>query len=79
MLHQLIQKIGTRLPGWKRRIFSYPGRELLVKSILTSIPTYFLTVYPLPKWGISKIDRFRRGLFWKGHDLDNLRGHCPIN
>jgi hypothetical protein len=41
MLYQLIQKIGNRLPGWKRSYFTYPGRELLVKTVLSSLPTYF--------------------------------------
>jgi hypothetical protein len=48
-LHLLIQKIGNKLPCWKRGFLSYPGRELLVKSILTVIPTYFLIVYKMSK------------------------------
>jgi hypothetical protein len=34
-LQHLIQKIGNRLPGWKRNLLYYPGRELLVKSVLS--------------------------------------------
>jgi hypothetical protein len=80
MVYQLIQKIGGRLPGWKREFFSYPGRELLVKSVLSSIPTYFLSIFPLPKWGFSKIDRFRRGFLWKGKDHQHVKGgHCLVN
>jgi hypothetical protein len=39
MVPPLVQKIGNRLPGWKRNMLTYPGRELLVKTILSSMPT----------------------------------------
>jgi hypothetical protein len=80
MVYKLIQKIGDRLPGWKRDFSSYPGKELLINYVLSSLPTYFLTVFPLPKWGFSKIDRFQRGFLWKGKDHNNVRGdHCLVN
>jgi hypothetical protein len=41
-------------------LLSYPGRELLVKSVLSSMPMHFLTVYELPKWAIRERDRFKR-------------------
>jgi hypothetical protein len=47
--YPLVQKIGSRLPGWKRDFLSYPGRELLVKIVLSSMPTYWLTVLNLIK------------------------------
>jgi hypothetical protein len=39
MVLPLVQKIGNRLPGWKRNMLTYRGRELLVKTILSSMPT----------------------------------------
>jgi hypothetical protein len=61
MLQQLIQKIGNRLPGWKRKYLTYPGRELLVKMVLSAMPTHYLMVFKMPKWAIAGVDRFRRG------------------
>jgi hypothetical protein len=79
MLQPVIDKIGSRFPGWKN-FFSYPGRELLVKSVLSAMPTYFLTVHKMTKWGISKIDRFRRSFLWRGEDPDKVKGgHCLVN
>jgi hypothetical protein len=60
MFHSVIQKIGSRLPGWKKDFLTYPEKELLVKVVLSAMQTYFLTVYKMPKWGISRIDKFRR-------------------
>jgi hypothetical protein len=42
MLQPVIQKIGNKLPGWKRNLLSYPGKELLVKIVLSTMPTFFL-------------------------------------
>jgi hypothetical protein len=49
LLHPLIQKIGDRLLGWKKNFLSYPSRELLVKTVLYALPTFFLTVFKMPK------------------------------
>jgi hypothetical protein len=60
MFQLVIQKIGGRLPGWKRNFMCYPGRELLVKTVLSAMPTYFMTVFKMLKWAHSKIDKYRR-------------------
>jgi hypothetical protein len=59
MIMSLVQKIGNGLPGWKRNMFTYPGRELLVKTVLSAMPTYFFTAYKLPRWAKKEIDRYR--------------------
>jgi mannosylglycoprotein endo-beta-mannosidase len=74
----LVDKIGARLPGWKGRLLTRAGRLALVNSVLTSIPVYYMTSFPLSKWAIKKIDRIRRNFLWKGKD-DPRRGHCPVN
>jgi hypothetical protein len=79
-LQPLVQKIGNRLPGWKRNLLSYLGRELLVKIVLSSMPTHFLIVYGLPQWVIKEIDRYRRSFFWRCEDPDRVQGgHCLVN
>jgi hypothetical protein len=61
MVEPLVQKIGNILLGWKSNLISIPGRELLVKFVLSAMPTFFMLVFKLPKWAITKIDRFKRG------------------
>lgn len=56
----LIDKIGARLPGWKGHLLNKARRLTPVKSVLSSIPTYHITVFPLSKWAIKGIDRIRR-------------------
>jgi hypothetical protein len=80
MLQPVIEKIGKRLPGWKKNFFSYPGRKLLINSVLSTMPTYFLTVHKMPNWGLSKIDKYRRNFLWKGENPDKVKGgHYLVN
>jgi hypothetical protein len=59
---------------------SYPRRELLVKSVLSTMSTYFMTVFKMPKWAHSRIDKFRRSFLWKVDDPERVKGdHCLIN
>jgi hypothetical protein len=49
----LIDKVAGKLPGWKGRMLNKTGRLTLVNSILSSIVTYHMTVFPLSKWTIN--------------------------
>lgn len=76
----MVQKVANRMLGWKKNFLTYLGRELLVKSVLSAMPTFFLTVFKMPKWAFTQIDRFRWSFLWKGQDPDNVKGgHCPVN
>jgi len=62
----LIERIGQRLPAWKGRWLNKAGRLTLVSSVLSSMPTYHLTVFPLAAWEKKKkVDKIRRWFFWK--------------
>ena len=48
-----------------------------MRTVLSSIPTYFLTVFNLQKWAIKQIDKIRRIFLWKG-EADVGGGHCLV-
>lgn len=79
-LQPLVDKVGSRIPGWKGRFFTSAGREVLVKSALTATPIYHLSVLPQNKWLYKRIDRLRRAFLWKGDDPDNVGSRsCLLN
>lgn len=59
----LIHKLARNLPAWKGKLLNKAGRLSLVNMVLSSIPTYHLTIFPLKKWAIKKIDKIRRNFF----------------
>ncbi|KAJ1686434.1 hypothetical protein LUZ63_017824 [Rhynchospora breviuscula] len=63
---QLIDKVALRLSGWKRGLISRAGRIVLASSVLSMIPIFFMSIFKLPSWVITQIDRIRRNFIWKG-------------
>jgi hypothetical protein len=75
----LIKRVGNRLSGWKKNLLAYPRREVLVKMVLSAMPTHFLTVYKLLKWAEQEIDRLHRSFLWRGDTPDKVKsGHCLV-
>jgi peptidoglycan/LPS O-acetylase OafA/YrhL len=48
------------LPGWKGKLLTKSGHLMLVQSVLSAIPSYHMTEFPLSKWAIKRIHRIRR-------------------
>lgn len=65
-MQPLLDRIAAKLLAWKGKLLERTGRLTLVRSILTSMPVHFLTVFALKKWAVKKIDKLRRGFLWKG-------------
>jgi mannosylglycoprotein endo-beta-mannosidase len=55
-----------RLDGWKGAVLSIGGRTMLIKACLSSIPTYCMSMYLLPKTIVKRMDRTRKRFFWPG-------------
>lgn len=73
----LIDKVAARLPTWKGRLMNKSERVVLLNKLLSSIPVYFLSVIPLKRWAIKKIDKVRRNFLWKG-EIEANGGHCLV-
>lgn len=76
----LIDKIGARLAGWKGKHFTRAGRVVLARSVLSSMVTYYLTIFILPKWVLRRIDKIRRNFIWmKGTADPGMTSHPLVN
>ena len=45
----LIDRVLGRIRGWKEKLLSYGGREVLLKAVIQAIPSYAMSVFKLPK------------------------------
>jgi hypothetical protein len=46
---------------------------VLLNSVLTSIPLYYLSLYKVPSWCIIQIDKIHRVFLWAGVDKGSNR------
>jgi hypothetical protein len=62
----LIEKVEKRLNNWSFRWLSRAGRLTLKKSILESIPFYWMPLALIPKGILEKIRKFCERFIWSG-------------
>lgn len=60
----LIEKIHSRLAGWKVNLLSHAGRAVMIRSVLMSIPVYCMSVEKLPKKTVGEINGIMRKFLW---------------
>ena len=49
--NDIIEKMGRKLAGWKKMYLSKGGRLTLIKSTLSNLPMYFMSLFPIPVSG----------------------------
>jgi hypothetical protein len=62
----IIEKIERRLASWKRLYLPKGGRITFIKSTLSNLPTYFMSLFPLPTSVANRIEKFQRDFLWGG-------------
>ena len=66
----MIGRFEKRLSGWKAAYLSKGGRITLIKSVLSSIPTYFLSLFPLPASVANRLEALQRSFLWGSFGSD---------
>jgi hypothetical protein len=62
----IIEKMERRLAGWKRLYLSKGGKVTLIKSTLSNLPTYFLSLFPIPVDVARRLEKIQRDFLWSG-------------
>ena len=66
----IIEKIERRLVGWQKMYLSKGGHLTLLKSTLSSLPTYYLSLFPIPVSVAKRIECIQRNFLWGGMGED---------
>uniref|UniRef100_A0A2N9I8S1 Reverse transcriptase domain-containing protein n=1 Tax=Fagus sylvatica TaxID=28930 RepID=A0A2N9I8S1_FAGSY len=62
----VLEKMGRKLAGWKKLYLSKGARLTLIKSTVSSLPIYFLSLFPIPASVNRQIERLQREFLWGG-------------
>lgn len=60
----ILEKFTSRLNSWKGRMLSQAGRVVLIKSVLHSLPIYFMATAKFPVLVTQAINKLVRAFFW---------------
>ena len=66
-------RVWQRIQNWKSRMLSKARKEVLLKSVVQSIPSYVMSVFLLPLNLCAELERMMNS-FWWGNNDDNHRG-----
>ena len=76
-LQPLLDSFGKKTAGWKVRWIPISGRLILVKVVLSALPTFQLLAIDILKLVIKEIDRLRRDFLWSATDQTS-GGKCLV-
>nr|XP_016449022.1 PREDICTED: uncharacterized protein LOC107774064 [Nicotiana tabacum] len=65
--NSVIEKCEKKLARWKFQYLSLGGRLTLINSDLDSLPTYMMSLFPIPAGVTERLDRLRRSFLWQGN------------
>ena len=56
----ILEKVEKRVLGWKRLYLSKGERVILLKSTLSSLPTYFLSLFSMSTSVANRLEKIQR-------------------
>ncbi|CAL5417851.1 unnamed protein product [Camellia sinensis] len=65
----VLDTIRVRLSGWKRKMLSFAGRLTLIKSVLSSLPVYYLSLFKMPDGVAREVEKLEAAFLWGGNGL----------
>ena len=64
------ERFCKRLALWKRQYMSKGGRLTLIRSTLSNMPTYLMSLFHLPKGVKLRLEKIQRDFLWGGGNLE---------
>lgn len=56
------------------RLLTYARRLILVNSVCSAIPVFYMCTLKVPPTVIDQVDKYRKGCLWNGGDLSKKWG-----
>ncbi|XP_016185754.1 uncharacterized protein LOC107627434 [Arachis ipaensis] len=67
----IIDKVEEKLSLWKAKVLNKAGKLVFIKSMLNSLPVYYLSLYKMPKAVAEKLISLQRKFLWSKEEGRN--------
>lgn len=67
----VLEKYEKKIANWKSQYLSLGGRLILRNSVLDAMPTYMMSLFPIPASAMRRIDALRRNFLSQGSSENN--------
>ena len=71
-------RVWNKLCGWKSKLLSAGGREVLSKSVIQAIPSYSMNLFKLPSILIGELHRLCAQFWWAGEPGKRRMHWCTL-
>ena len=61
---EIKDKVCKKLAGWKGKLLSLGGKEILIKAVAQAVPTYTMSCFQLPKTPCEDLEKLMRSFWW---------------
>ena len=61
---QLKLRVSNKLAGWKEKLFSSAGKEVLIKAVAQAVPSYTMSCFKLPNTLCDELTGMVRQFWW---------------
>ena len=69
---QIKERIWGHMQGWKEKLLSQVGREVMIKAVVQSIPVYSMSVFKLPVGLCKDIEAMICKFWWGNGDAKKI-------
>ncbi|KAL6219594.1 hypothetical protein ACLB2K_007353 [Fragaria x ananassa] len=60
----LVERVKQRTQGWREKLLSVAGKEILIKAVIQAIPTYIMNCFELPKYLCDDMHKLMAQFWW---------------
>ncbi|GMP83957.1 hypothetical protein CsSME_00037684 [Camellia sinensis var. sinensis] len=65
----VVEKFKKKLTSWKMRLLSFASRVTLIRSVLSSLPVYYMYLLRLPSSVRKEIDKIQAAFLWRDFEV----------
>ena len=62
--NQIKDQVGRRIAGWKGKLLSMVGKEILIKAMAQATPTYTMSCFKIPDALCKELNSMVRNFWW---------------